>query len=193
MTHEERGNKWLLSIAGQLIVLWTYPLSLFSLGHGKITLTLVLIGLLLLSSYIYWYVAISCYDEGSSNFPGPVSCHHTLLFIWRNTYSGNWSLPLTSSSSHKSGLGCCCFCWVLCCSSSHILLHLQQGNKMFKQAKLFFSPAECNQQLPTMRGCWSKLQYSASLHSPVMWLEQLRVTWGLGKSHSSDCKQICPW
>lgn len=57
----------------------------------------------------------------------------------------------------------------------------------------FFSPAKCNQRLPTMRGCWSKLQYSAYLHSPVMWLEQLRGTWGLDKSHSSDCKQMCPW
>lgn len=138
----------MLSIAGQLIVLWTRPLSLFPLGHGKITLTLVLIGLLL-SSYIYWYVAASCYNAGSSNFPGPVSCHHTLLFIWRNTYSGRQGLPLTSSSSRKTGLGCCCFCLVLCCSSSHILWHLHQGNKneMFKQAKFFSRPPECNWQL----------------------------------------------
>lgn len=139
----------MLSIAGQLIVLWTCPLSLFPLDHGKITLTLVLIGLLLLSSYIYWSVAASCYSEGSNNFPGPVSCHHTLLFIRRNTCTGTWEpKSLTSSSSHKTGLGCCCSCLVLCCSSSHILLHLQQGNKneVFKQAKPFSPLPECNRQ-----------------------------------------------
>lgn len=102
--------------------------------------SVILIGLLFLSSYIYWHVTASCYDEGSDNFPGPVFCHYTLLFLQRNTCSGNWSLPLTSSSSRRTGLGCCCFCLFLCCSSSHILLPLQQGNRneMVKQGKLFF-------------------------------------------------------
>lgn len=122
MTHKERGNKWLLSTAGQLIVLWTHPLSLsrprqnYSDSHlTRFTF----------SDKLYSLVGTAfCYNEGNNYFPGPVSCHHKQFFTKRKAYSGNWSLSLTSSSSHKTGLGCCCFCLVLYCSSSHILLHL---------------------------------------------------------------------
>lgn len=110
--------------------------------------SVILIGLLFLSSYIYWHITASCYDEGSDNFPGPVFCHYTLLFLQRNTCSGNQSLPLTSSSSRRTGLGYCCLCLILCCSSSHMLLPLHRAIKMrWSNRQNFFSPPECKRQL----------------------------------------------
>lgn len=41
-------------------------------------------------------------------------------------------------------------------------------------------------------GCWSKLQGSICVPSPEMWLERLRGTWGLGKSHCSSWEQAPP-
>lgn len=109
---------------------------------------------------------------------------HTAVFQWRNTSFENKNVPLTSSSSHKTGLGCCYLCLVLCCSNSRILLHLQKGNKkaMFNQAKPISPYQRAADTVRQFRGCWSKMQHNIHLHLPVSCLEQLRGTWGLPKA-----------
>lgn len=117
-----------------------------------------------------------------------VFCHHAWLLMWRNPHSGNWPLPLTSSSPHRTGWGCCCACWALCCSSSHTLWHLQQGNKneMFKQETLFSLPE---------RGL-GLLEQTAGQHlSALAWNVAGAAQGDLGawQNHSSGCKQPWPW